>query len=119
MSGWEPLIVIVAVECAAVWVGRRLPDKNGWKLYGVIAFCLLMAGLCVYLPLSNERLRTRGGVMNAEACERAEKLIRAGKRAELAKALEINWNNDTGMKNFPEIAEEFLQRVKSVEKEGE
>lgn len=113
------LIGIIVAECAIPLIGRRLPDGNGWKLYAAIAFCLLMAGICVYLPLSEKLLRVRGGKINAVACERAEILIRDGRRTELREALrQMDWFKETRAMDFPEVAAMFLQKVEAAEEDG-
>lgn len=109
------IIFIVAVECAILLIGNRLPNKWNWKLYGVTAFTVGVGGLCLYLGLSNYLERRNGRAVNAEACAVAQRLIRAGYREELGRSLDIDWFKETGTMDFRETSELFLLKVRRVE----
>ncbi len=109
------LIVLIVVELAIPVIGRGLPNRYNWKLYGVFAYLALSIGLGLTIYLSDRQERKSGREINAEACAAAEGVIRSGRQAELAEAVKkVDWIGEY-RRNFPETAALFRQEVKTLE----
>ena len=111
---WAGVWIILA-ECAAVLAVCLLPDRRHWK--PVLILLLLAAGIggSLYSALSPRAEQSAARRIHEEACARAEKLIRSGRKSSLASALRESFFPSSP---HPENAAAFLKQVRSAETES-
>lgn len=113
-SGLVWLLLPVAAETLAVWGICALPDKRYWKMYLAAAVIVVSVGIAVAVPVHFAREIRAGDAANAAACDRAEALLAAGKRQQLAQALDAAFLSQCSARGYAAAAGFFRQTLDKV-----